>query len=224
MDGDEPGAAGALGHRRAAAERLRHLAGVLAAGELDPAALAGAAAELEDLADRLGPAPADGAASAWAQRMADQAEQAAGGGTEPDSAADSQGHHPLYAGASGVFPPFELTGDDTTLAADTCFGAGFEGPPGLVHGGFLAAGFDMVLSALALRVLGHSVTRWLRLRYLGPVFLDRPVRYEVVAGERQGRLLTLSGRLVSEERVALRAESQFVAMDLGRFANRRSTM
>jgi acyl-coenzyme A thioesterase PaaI-like protein len=198
---------------------LRRLSGLLARPDLAPEVVASAAEELRALGDRLVPEAGAPSPTAWAIRVG---EQAAGG--PPSTAEESQVHHPLYAGTSGVFPPITLTVDLPHISAETTFGEAFEGPPGLVHGGFVAAGFDMVLSALALRMVEHSVTRWLKIRYLGPVFLHQVVRYEVEAGEPHGRLLTLKGRLHTEDRVAVRAEAQFVAMDLQRFADRGSTM
>lgn len=129
--------------------------------------------------------------------------------------------HPVAEGTSGVYPPFDLRIDDGLLVAETSFDAAWEGPPDLVHGGYLAAGFDMVLSAMAHHVLGHSVTRRLQVRYLRPTFLGARLRYEVEAGEPQGRLLDLRGRLLADGQVTMRASGQFATLDPERFADRR---
>lgn len=129
--------------------------------------------------------------------------------------------HPIAEGTSGVYPPIDLTIRDGLLVAEVTFGPAWEGPPDLVHGGYLAAGFDMVLSAMAHHVLGHSVTRRLQVRYLRPTFWGRRLRYEVEADEPQGRLLDLRGRLVSDGQVTMRASAQFATLDPARFADRR---
>lgn len=130
--------------------------------------------------------------------------------------------HPVADATSPVYPPMDVTWEDPLLVARTSFGAAWEGPPGLVHGGYLAAGFDMVLSAMAHRVLEHSVTRRLQVRYLKPTFLGATLRYEVEAGAVDGRLLELRGRLYADDRVTMRASAQFAHVDVDRFADRRS--
>lgn len=129
--------------------------------------------------------------------------------------------HPVAEGTSGVYPPFDLRIADGVLVAETSFGPAWEGPPDLVHGGYLAAGFDMVLSAMAHHVLGHSVTRRLQVRYLRPTFLGARLRYEVEADAPHGRLLDLRGRLLADGHVTMRASAQFATLAPDRFADRR---
>lgn len=130
--------------------------------------------------------------------------------------------HPLALGTSAVYPPlhFDLSPDGSRLVAEVRFGPAWEGPPGLVHGGFLAAGFDMVLSAMANHHLDHGVTRWLRVRYLKPTVLGSQLRYEVVLGEASGRLLDLAGTLFADDRVTMRATAQFASVPVHRFGVR----
>lgn len=138
---------------------------------------------------------------------------------------DPSSVHPLATATSGVYPPLHLDFTDTGLVARIRFGPAWEGPPGLVHGGFLAACFDIVLSALAHRRLGTSVTRSLRVRYLKPTFLESSLRFEVEADpEPVGRLLDLRATLFSEDRVTMRASAQFATLDPARFADRRGTL
>lgn len=129
--------------------------------------------------------------------------------------------HPIAEGTSGVYPPLDFRWDDDLLVAHVRFGAAWEGPPDLVHGGYLAAGFDMVLSSMAHRLLGHSVTRRLQVRYLKPTFWGAALRYEVEADEPQGRLLELRGRLYADDQLTMRASAQFASVDEARFADRR---
>lgn len=130
--------------------------------------------------------------------------------------------HPIAEGTSAAYPPIEFVWDEDLLTARIRFGPGWEGPPDLVHGGYLAAGFDMVLSSMAHRVLGHSVTRRLQLRYLKPTFYAAALRYEVEADAPQGRLLELRGRLYADDVLTMRATAQFASVDTERFADRRS--
>lgn len=126
--------------------------------------------------------------------------------------------HPVASATSGVFPPLSFAWGTGALVAETTFGPAWEGPPGLVHGGFLAAGFDIVLSALASQQAGPSVTRYLRFRYLRPTPLGASVRFEVEGSDPAGRLLDLRGALLLDGRVTMRAEAQFATLTPARFS------
>ena len=200
-------------HRRAAA-RLRALADRLAAHELSAPevlrvdeALAGLVAELDDPPETTRYARLMGAALA--------------AGLDAERSRDVQNGHPLAEGSSGIYPVVHMELDLPRLVAEVDFSPAFEGPPGLVHGGFLAAGFDMAMSALALQVLDHSVTRHLRLRYLAPTFLGGAVRFELEAAEVTGRTVDIAGRLVDATgRTTMRGSGQFASMGLDRFVDR----
>lgn len=208
-----------------------------AAGTDDPAdppedqeARRAVAAQLRSLADRL--VTDDLPADRWAEVLQHLEAAAAalpaeppgrtrfardhfelGAGTEDGPSAN----HPLGLGTSGVYPPIEMFHEGDLLVATVAFGPAFEGPPGLVHGGFLAAGFDIILSAMAHHQIGTSVTRSLTVRYLKPTLLDVPLRYEIEAGEPEGRLLDLRGTLLADGRVTMRASAQFASLGHERF-------
>jgi acyl-coenzyme A thioesterase PaaI-like protein len=194
------------------------------------------AVQLRDLADRLVTDDVDdatwqavqghlaGAASALPANPPDRTRFARdhvelGAGVEDSPSA----RHPLGLGTSGIYPPFAITHEDDVLVATTTFGPAFEGPPGLVHGGFLAAGFDIMLSAMAHHRVGTSVTRRLTVRYLKPTLLGAPLRYEIRAGEPDDRLLDLEGTLLADGRVTMRATAQFATMSGERFARHGET-
>ena len=183
------------------AVRLRRLAERLATDDLDAVELDALALRLDGVLDDLPVERPERTRFARGQASAER--------------------HPIAEGASAVYPPFVVTGDEDLLVATTRFDGAWEGPPDLVHGGYLAAGFDMVLSSMAHRVLGHSVTRRLQVRYLKPTFLGSELRYEVEASEPRGRLLSLSGRLYADDRLTMRASAEFASLDQGRFADRR---
>ena len=194
-----PDIPGALEARRRVAAQLRSLADHLVGVELDDAGwgrvegqLATVLAELPD--HRADPSP-----------------------FAVLSAADPTGrisfaHHPLTVGASATFPEVHLEEGEGTVRGRLRFGPAWEGPAGTVHGGFIAATFDLGLSRVAVRELGLCVTRWLRLRYLRPTPLDRDLELEVTAGERDGRLLEVRGQILDEGRVTARAVAQFASV------------
>ena len=202
--------------RREAADAFRDLADRMVVADADAAQWGAVTQALRQLAERL---PAANDRSRFERLLR----------AEPDGHGDPGSFtplpHPLGEGSSGVFPPIAWGHHEGGVDAEVTFGPAFEGPPGLVHGGFIAAGFDIVLSALGTDVLGRGVTRTLRLRYLKPTFLGQVLRFEVQAGDRVDRRLPLTGRLVDASgRVTVRAVAEFVSMDAGRFADRRSTL
>lgn len=126
--------------------------------------------------------------------------------------------HPLGTGACGAFPAFEWDATDGTARATITFGPAFEGPPGTVHGGFVAAAFDMVVSTTATRLLGQAVTRSLKVRYLRPTPLGVPLTFDAQMGEVDGRLAPVVARCRLEGgRLTAKAEGQFASVHRDRF-------
>src|SRR5699024_5596241 len=56
-------------------------------------------------------------------------------------------HSPFLGIANPLAPPMTLTESDNVVTATVRFGQAYEGPPGCVHGGYVAAAFDEVLGA-----------------------------------------------------------------------------
>jgi acyl-coenzyme A thioesterase PaaI-like protein len=203
--------------RRRVAAELRALADRLATDDHADDTWTEVADALTGARALLPPEPPETSRFTRAHAESLSGEEPVGGGIVDDPSAS----HPLATGTSGVFPPLDLTFEGRTLVAKVDFGHAWEGPPSLVHGGFLAAGFDIVLSAMAHHILGTSVTRSLQLRYLKPTFLVQDLRFEVEAGEPDGRLLDLTGALYADDRVTMRAKAQFATLTSVRFADRK---
>jgi hypothetical protein len=56
-------------------------------------------------------------------------------------------HSPVLGRANPLAPPIELWLDGEVMRARARFEAAYEGPPGCVHGGYIAAAFDEVLGS-----------------------------------------------------------------------------
>jgi acyl-coenzyme A thioesterase PaaI-like protein len=133
-----------------------------------------------------------------------------------------RGTHPLVGRASPVAPPIELWVEGERAYGDVCFGPTYEGVPGCAHGGYIAAGFDIVLGQAAwLNRQGGGVTGTLTVRYRSLTPIGVALRYEswlVRSGGRTtqvaGRLCTLPAAGSSEEpRVCAEAEGVFVSIE-----------
>lgn len=198
--------------RRRVAARLRGLADAVAVAD-DPAwwervdtALAPLAAELPagEVPTRFAAASATG----WEPGLA---------GEEVLGWCDDPGAPPSAGGASAVLPPFSVRRDGPTVVTSCTFSAAFEGGPGMVHGGFVALGFDWACSVAAQMVAGRSVTRRLDLRFLALTPLHAEVHYTVTPGQRAGRLLPLTADLHDGAgRLMARATGEFATYPLER--------
>jgi hypothetical protein len=100
---------------------------------------------------------------------------------------------PLIGLANPLAPPISIckSGDKTAEGVVT-FGSAYEGPPGCVHGGFIAAAFAEVLGFV--QSLGGSpgMTGGLTIKYLKPT----PLRIELVF---EAKLLRIEGRKIFTE-------------------------
>ncbi len=100
---------------------------------------------------------------------------------------------PILGAANPLAPPLAVTAEEDRIVAHGRFGAAYEGPPGCVHGGFVAAAFDDVLG-LAQTLTGKSgMTGTLEIRYRRPTPLYRPLRFEARPVSVDGRKLRVEG-------------------------------
>ena len=137
----------------------------------------------------------------------------------PDRERMSRVAHRIGEGASPVFPPLRFS--DGALGMAVTFGAAFEGPPGLVHGGFLAAAFDVHASAATFGVLPTAVTRRLAVRFYRPVPLDTELHFRAQLHQVDARRMAVRSdvRDPAGRRLAS-AEAECVGLDSDRFAHR----
>src|SRR5262245_54505147 len=91
----------------------------------------------------------------------------------------------------------------------------FEGPPGAVHGGIVAACLDEVLAGAALRYGGKTyVTGELSVRYVRPTPVERPLLGRGRATKDTGKYLDLEASLedLDTGEVVARATGRFFPM------------
>lgn len=202
-----------------------------AAGDLSPrrAALKELADAARDLVDRLvaTDAPDDVIASATAEVASAAArfehhhqgslygfsEMANAGGRE-DPLYD---HSPLIGIANPLAPPMTIREEDGIIVAEVVFGQAYEGPPGCVHGGYVAAAFDELLGATQSLSGAPGMTGTLTVRYESPTPLKTLLRMEgrLVGVER--RKIFTEGTIIVDGRVTATAKGIFIAMQPGQF-------
>jgi acyl-coenzyme A thioesterase PaaI-like protein len=126
---------------------------------------------------------------------------------------------PMIGLANPLAPPIRLsqTGPRTALGLVT-FGSAYEGPPGSVHGGFVAAAFDEVLGYVQSLGERPGMTGTLIVKYRSPTPLHRELRFEAELVRMEGRKIFTTARVIGEGRVCAEAEGIFVSVARERFA------
>jgi uncharacterized protein (TIGR00369 family) len=117
-----------------------------------------------------------------------------------DSTTGERWYSPVYGPGNPVAPPLVASHTpDGRATGRVVVGQAHEGPPGLVHGGVVAALFDHML-ARAVRAGGRSgLTAELTVTYRRPVRLGVPLVLTAKLGDADGRRTTARARLVAED-------------------------
>jgi len=128
---------------------------------------------------------------------------------------NAQGRHPLLGCTHPVAPPIDLRVEGNATVGDVIFDVRFEGNEGWVHGGFVAAGFDIV-AVQAARLSGRSgPTGTLHVRFLAPTPVGVPLRYEGRFVRAEGRKLHTEGHLARVDDGQRTAEAEAIVVAFG---------
>ncbi|MCP4003642.1 MAG: PaaI family thioesterase [bacterium] len=112
-------------------------------------------------------------------------------------------HHPMC-------PEFEIALEGDVTRGRLSFGPAFEGPPGCVHGGFVAFFFDEILGFHNLATGTRGMTGALDLKYRRPTPLDTELEFQVRTALAQGRKVRVIGELSGPDGVTAQAEGLFI--------------
>lgn len=126
---------------------------------------------------------------------------------------------PLAGRANPLAPPMELSVEDDMVVGRVRFGIAYEGPPGCVHGGLIAAVFDELLG-LTQSLSGRAgMTGTLTVKYRKPTPLHTDLRLEGRIESVEGRKVLTSGRMLAGDDRTLTAEASglFVSIHPERF-------
>jgi len=97
------------------------------------------------------------------------------------------------------------------------FNAAYEGPPGNVHGGMVAAAWDEVLG-MAQSLSGQAgFTGTLTVRYRSPTPLYEPLEFNAWVDRVEGRKIFTAGRCYAGDRLTSEADAIFITVDRSKF-------
>lgn len=120
---------------------------------------------------------------------------------------------PLVGSVSPLSPGVEWEVVDDRVVAHGTYHAAYEGPPGYVHGGWVALTFDEMLG-MANAASGHpGMTGTLKVRYLKPTPLYQRVDLEAWTDRVEGRRIISKGRMTVNGEVTAEAEGLFVTIN-----------
>ena len=199
-------ASGAWAQKRRLASAMRLVIGRLVESNAPEDELRTAADALERYAERLATHPR-------LRRLEGFAETATAG----DVAAFFD-QSPVIGLSNPLAPPISVRrSGELSAEAHARFGAAYEGPPGCVHGGWVAAAFDEVLGFVQSLAGSPGFTGTLTVRYRNPTPLHTDLRFEVHVTGTERRKTFAAGKLFAGDLLTAEAEAIFVSADRARF-------
>jgi len=198
---------GAWKEKRRLADAMRIVISRLVETDAPEAELKAAADSLERYAERLASHPRPHRYEGW---------------SETSPAGDTGGffeHSPLIGLSNPLSPPIELRAeaDRHSVVGRAVFGSAYEGPPGSVHGGYVAAAFDEVLGFANALSGSPGMTGTLTVRYRRPTPLHTELRFEARYDRSEGRKIFTSGKLFAGDSLCAEAEGLFITVPSERF-------
>ncbi|MGZ4676288.1 MAG: PaaI family thioesterase [Acidimicrobiia bacterium] len=120
---------------------------------------------------------------------------------------------PLVGTMSPLAAPFDWTPTADGVEMRGVFHAAYEGPPGYVHGGWIALTFDELLGMGNIAAGHPGMTGRLTVRYVKPTPLHRPTFLRGWVDRVDGRRIVSRGEMWVDDVLTAEAEGLFVKID-----------
>jgi len=128
-------------------------------------------------------------------------------------------HSPMLGQANPLAPPIRLWLDGDRIRGAATFGPAYEGPPGCVHGGYIAAAFDEVLGSTQSLSGSPGMTGRLIVHYRKPTPLQVELAFVGWIDRVEGRKIFTKGELRAGDVLCAESEGLFISIDMSRFAD-----
>ncbi len=104
-------------------------------------------------------------------------------------------------------------GPDLQTIGSAVFGSAYEGPPGAVHGGYVAAAFDEVLGYVQSMSGSPGMTGTLTVKYRKPTPIHTELFFEAELLRVEGRKIFTHGELFAGDLLTAEADGLFISVD-----------
>lgn len=111
-----------------------------------------------------------------------------------------------------IAAPVTFAWEDPKAIGRARFGTPYQGPPGCVHGGVLAACFDQVFNVANVMRGSAGPTAKLELRYRRPTPLFEEIRFEGWQERVEGKRIHAAGRILVGDEVTVEAHGVFIQL------------
>jgi acyl-coenzyme A thioesterase PaaI-like protein len=130
---------------------------------------------------------------------------------------------PLVGEANPLAPPATLAVDaeQQKVFGEVFFGRAYEGAPGCVHGGFVAAVFDEALGMATVFSGQPGMTGWIKVSYRKPTPLETNLRVVAKMDQFEGRKIHTSAELIADDLMVAEATGLFISIPAQKFADLR---
>ncbi|MFM8857419.1 MAG: PaaI family thioesterase [Actinomycetota bacterium] len=128
-------------------------------------------------------------------------------------------HSPVTGPLNALASRVHLETTDREVSATVTYGDAYEGPPGCLHGGFIAAIFDEVLGLAQALSGAPGMTGRLVVTYRSPTPLHTELRVVGRLDSVEGRKILTSGEIRDGDRLCAEAVGTFISVRPGTFSS-----
>lgn len=124
---------------------------------------------------------------------------------------------PISGQANPISPPLAMALEKGMAVGHVNFSVSYEGLPGLVHEGYIAAAFDDIFGLTISIIEKPVMTGILKVFYHKPCPLQTEFRLESKVCKISGRRLVTKAMMYADDQLMAEAEALFVAIDVGTY-------
>lgn len=122
------------------------------------------------------------------------------------------GHSPVTGPLNALAADVHLVATEREVVAEVTYGDAYEGPPGHLHGGLVAAIFDEVLGFAQALSGAPGMTGRLEVTYRSPTPLHTPLRIVGRFDKVEGRKIFTTGEIHAGDRLCAEAKGLFISV------------
>lgn len=128
-------------------------------------------------------------------------------------------HSPVTGPLNALASRVRLETDEREVRAEVTYGDAYEGPPGCLHGGFIAAIFDEILGLAQALSGSPGMTGRLVVTYRSPTPLNTVLQVVGRLDAIEGRKILTSGEIRDGDRLCAEATGTFISVRPGTFSS-----